>query len=433
MIIDRKTILKLVFLAVFSIPLSLVFNVRGLRITITEVLFSIAFLLWIPGIFYSYKDRIELPKLSLPMVFFLITCMVSMINAQNILISIRETLQFIGLFCIYFLIVNSIETREEVHKLLFLLLLGGIAASLLGLYQYLFTHEPIHFRINEFRLRAYSAFGQPNAFGGYLTGLIPISIGLYFFTKKSVLRFAVLISIFIMGLALFATYSRGSWVSLSIGLMIFIRYYENAPSVKHVLFPIVVVLLAAGIILTDVRTQDGRMQDGRTQDGRTQIFSRDSNSQRLLLAKSAIDMTITNPLLGVGIGNYSIQLPHYATKELMDSFLTDYNQIEKKWFINRNKRIDVEIVHNMFLQISAETGLLGLSAFLWLLYAYYKEALWLIRTSSSARGKLLRAGLLGSATAVFGSGIFGWPFSHGVQEILILSMALSTAEQGIEL
>jgi hypothetical protein len=126
----------------------------------------------------------------------------SSLNAQNTLIAIREAVQFMWLFCIYFLIVNLFRTRKEINTILFLLLLGGIAASLLGLYQYLFTYEPFHFRINEFRLRAYATFGQPNAFGSFLIGLIPLSSGLYFSTNKSISRFAILISLFVMSLAL---------------------------------------------------------------------------------------------------------------------------------------------------------------------------------------------------------------------------------------
>jgi hypothetical protein len=121
--------------------------------------------------------------------------------------------------------------------------------------------------------------------------------------------------------------------------------------------------------------------------------------------KMAVDMTIRHPFTGVGQGNYGLLLP----KDL---------QV-------------VETPHNMFLQISAEMGLIGLAAFLWLLYAYYKSSLRLVRTASNDEERVIRAGIIGSVTAVLASGLFGWPFSHGVQEILILSMALSTAEWGI--
>jgi O-antigen ligase len=140
-------------------------------------------------------------------------------------------------------------------------------------------------------------------------------------------------------------------------------------------------------------------------------------------------MTIAHPFFGVGIGNYSVQLSNYASRELIDSAQMDYNPIEKKWFVNPDKKIDIEIVHNMFLQIAAETGLLGLAAFLVLLYAYYKSSLKLIRiTNMKEYG--IRLSFIGSFTAILLSGLFGWPFSHGIQEILILSMALSIAPWG---
>lgn len=179
MILHRKIVLILVFLSVFSIPFSLVFNVRGVRVTTTEVLFSIAFLVWSVGIFRSYKNRIELTPMAIPIAFFLITCVLSTLNAQNKFIALRETLQFIWLFGIYFLIFHFAKDRKDISDILLLSVLAGVIISIAGLYQYFYVHEPFHFRINDFRLKAYATFGQPNAFGSYLIGLVPLSIGLF--------------------------------------------------------------------------------------------------------------------------------------------------------------------------------------------------------------------------------------------------------------
>jgi putative inorganic carbon (HCO3(-)) transporter len=426
----RKIVLILVFLSVFSIPFSLVFNVRGARVTTTEILFSIAFLVWTVGIFRSYKNRIELTPMAIPIAFFLTTCVLSTLNAQNKFIAFRETLQFIWLFGIYFLIFHFAKDRKDISDILLLSVLAGVIISMVGLYQYFYVHEPFHFRINDFRLKAYATFGQPNAFGSYLIGIVPLSIGLFNYYDSWRLKLLLLSSSFVMSLALFATFSRGSWIGLVFGMGIMFAVTYKRLSTISLLLTSLTVLLAAGIILGDIyfiKPEVIKPEVIKPEVIKPEVIKRFSNTQRLLLAKSALDMTIDHPFIGVGIGNYSVQLPNYASKELIESAQIDYNPKERKWFVNPNKKIDIEIAHNMFLQIAAEMGLLGLAAFLWVLYAYYKSSLKLSRTTADIREYGLRAGLVGSFTAIIVSGVFGWPFSHGTQEILVLVMAMSMA------
>lgn len=348
--------------------------------------------------------------------------MLSTLNAQNKFIALRETLQFIWLFGVYFLIFHFAKDRKDISDILFLSVSAGVIISIAGLYQYFYVHEPFHFRINDFRLKAYATFGQPNAFGSYLIGFVPLSIGLFNYYDSWKWKLLLLSSSFVMSLALFATFSRGSWIGLVFGMGIMFAVTYKRLSKISLLLPSLTVLLAAGIILGDIYFI------------KPEVIKRFSNTQRLLLAKSALDMTVDQPLIGVGPGNYSVQLPNYASKELIESAQIDYNPKERKWFVNPNKKIDIEIAHNMFLQIAAEMGLLGLAAFLWVLYTYYKISLKLLKQCKLPKNigqYFIRAGLIGSFTAIMVSGLFGWPFSHGVQEILILSMALSTAEWGM--
>lgn len=414
----------LILISIFAIPFPFPMPLQGIKITLPLILFFVAFLFWI-GSFKSAKNKFEATPLFIPIVIFLVICMLSVFEAENKMIAVKETLQFAGLFLIYYLIFHFIKDkdRDYINNILIILISGGIMVSIIGLYQYRFISEPFHFRINEARLRAYATFGQPNAFGSYLIGLAPLSIGFYISNNSSKWRFAAIVSLFIISLAIFATFSRGSWIGLILGIGIMLAITPKQVFRISLLMPFLTLLLAAGIISGDVYLVSQR---NRTLSSIP--FQRTfSDTQRFLLAKSAVAMTLDHPINGVGIGNYSVLLPYYASDELLESAQMDYDQKSGKWFVNRNKKIDIEIVHNMFLQISAEMGLLGLAAFLWLLYAYYKASLRLVRTSSNDKEKVIRAGLVGSATAVLGSGIFGWPFSHGVQEILILSMALSTA------
>lgn len=426
----KKILHALILLSVFSIPFSWIFN-TGVRLTITttEILFSLAFLVW----FFEtsqFRNKTKFTPLGAPIALFLGICILSSLFAQNKFVACRETLQFVWLFGIYYLILHFAEDRKDVCDILVLGILAGTIISVLGLYQYRFTNEPYYFRIGYYRLRAYATFGQPNAFGGYLIGLIPITIGLTIHNSNGKWKLAMLLSLFIMSLSLFATFSRGSWIGLLGGLGIMFKITHKRLSRKSLFLPLFIVLLAASVIFGDMYFTKPEVT--KPEVTREIFYRHFSNTQRLLLAKSALAMTRDHPIVGVGLGNFSVLLPQYASGELIKSAQLDFDKKTGKWFTNPSKKIDIQIVHNMFLQISAETGLLGLAIYLWLLYAYYKSSFKLLGNHAiNTREYAIRAGLIGSFTAIMISGVFGWPFSHGVQEILVLSIALSLSPWGI--
>ena len=76
---------------------------------------------------------------------------------------------------------------------------------------------------------------------------------------------------------------------------------------------------------------------------------------RITLAKGAFAMIQGHPLLGVGANNYSLSMPEYDPFD----------------FGNQRR---VVIVHDIYLLVAAETGLVGLAAFLWFLASLFVQA-----------------------------------------------------------
>src|SRR2546430_1151113 len=76
--------------------------------------------------------------------------------------------------------------RRQVRTLLGLLMLGGLAESLLGAVQFLFQIGPPSFAVGRF-LRAYGTFGQPNPYGGYLAMVLPIAVAIVWTHAPSVI------------------------------------------------------------------------------------------------------------------------------------------------------------------------------------------------------------------------------------------------------
>ena len=79
-------------------------------------------------------------------------------------------------------------------------------------------------------------------------------------------------------------------------------------------------------------------------------FSEESFVQREYLIKQSIGMFIKNPMFGVGINNF-------------------YNNLEK----TKEKTLFIQPVHNIFLLVLSETGLVGVIYFLIIFYKSLKR------------------------------------------------------------
>ena len=77
-----------------------------------------------------------------------------------------------------------------------------------------------------------------------------------------------------------------------------------------------------------------------------------SNVSRLISAGAAWDIFMKHPLLGAGIGNYAMHLASVLPWEQL--------------------RFAMPIVGNIYLEILAETGLFGISAFIWVLWSAHR-------------------------------------------------------------
>jgi O-antigen ligase len=77
--------------------------------------------------------------------------------------------------------------------------------------------------------------------------------------------------------------------------------------------------------------------------------------RRIELNKTALRMIKAHPFLGVGLGNFIVRIFEFSR--------------------NKETIYWLQPVHNIFLLVAAESGLLGLGLFLWLLLVTYKRLL----------------------------------------------------------
>ena len=113
-------------------------------------------------------------------------------------------------------------------------------------------------------------------------------------------------------------------------------------------------------------------------------------TQRLLIWRDTLVMCIRKPL-GVGIGAYHIHFPQFASKRLME--------------ILPPGKFIVNYAHNEFLQVWAETGILGFGLFLWIISSFFFNGFVLLGKSKRDEVALI-GGIIFASIAVLVHSLF---------------------------
>ena len=183
---------------------------------------------------------------------------------------------------------------------------------------------------NQTFLRAFFPFPDPHTSGLFL-GMTAFP-ALAFLYVRGWRRDVTLGAFAFVALAVLLSFSRGSWIAFLAGLMTFLALaWQKLPSGLRYLALVGCAVVTITVFLVPAL---------RTRAASTFNFQEGSIAARLALWKETGKVFRMSPLLGVGLGNLA---PALSPGE---PFRTPTN------------------AHNLFLEIAAETGLVGLALFL---------------------------------------------------------------------
>lgn len=423
----RAILHALLVASALLIPFDILFPFLPIRLTVSEVLLSVAFVVWaIRSPRAAMAARTS--GLLIPLGGFVITAMIGSAFAVSKPAVVRETVQFAWMVVMVLFVANIVEDIRLIRKIQTALLVVSGIVSIVGIYQYFFLREPVSGLIAATRFRAVGFYDQPNALGSFLIGVLPLAVGTFLFlpatstgAKKRAVQFFLGSMIVLLSAALVATFSRGSWIGFGLGGGVYVVLMWRSLQWRRLITATAFGTIAGLLIVFDLAQQPASVDPEFA--GRS--FS---NRQRALLAGAAIDIAKDYPLLGIGFGNYPYRLPEYASEELKTLLQRDYDPLAKRFFVNPEKPPTIELVHNMLLQVLCETGVTGLIFFVWLIAAILIAAIRGIRLQEYSDGMALRVACLGGLIAILTAGLFGWPFSHGVLELLIFLAGISLSQ-----
>ncbi|MFH0778033.1 MAG: O-antigen ligase family protein [Candidatus Eisenbacteria bacterium] len=294
-----------------------------------SVVLMLGFVAWIARSLLSSDFTISATKVDLALGVYLAALLVSMLFSTSPEAGGRELLLVAKWLAFYVLLVNTVRDRKAVVTVSAALVLGAALSGVVALW--VFSRETM-MSIFGAVFRAAGLAGNPNELAIVMVTVLPISVYMIAVTKRRSTRLLFAAATMVLVAANFTTLARtGLLAMLLVFAMIAVserrRTWTRVVLVVFlVAFPLVIPkgfwlrFAASGVLGTDY-----------------------SAAVRAGAMRAGASMIAENPVTGAGLGMYLAKS-------------TQYGDI-----------IFPLVAHNMFLHVTAECGLLGLSAMLFLI------------------------------------------------------------------
>ncbi len=361
-IILSLSMLTLISLLYLFLPFQIALNPGGgFDVASVRVIIPLIVIMWLVHSLITRKLwiawRIQTPLL----LSFLFLCTFSLVGASEVSWGLRKLLFLISFFPLYFVLTVLLDTHEKVVHLTKCIVFGSFALAIVSIIQFLLqfviplnalfqiltrnilplflgdafaqsvaNYPSIFVNIGGHTLmRAVAIFPDPHMLSFYLGMTAPLAIGLAFvFQQKKTLFFSIAATILLANLL---TFSRGGYLGIVSGLLFLfaLRFRHWTTRTKKLFFA---SILGCAFIVFASPIGTRFLSSFNTDEG--------SNQGRIAMWQAATDIIIEHPLLGVGLGNYSLAVKPSATYR------------------------DPIYAHNLFLDIAAETGIINAFIFI---------------------------------------------------------------------
>ncbi|MBA7512458.1 hypothetical protein ES705_04463 [subsurface metagenome] len=381
---------------IFNPPKELAFN----------ILVIIGLMLWKLRMVNKEELKITRTPLNLPVLAFMVICPLSLLWSNSPMVSLLELPLFLAGPILYFIVANNIRDEHQINRLLTTLL---ITSSLLGIYG-IFQYQGIDFAFwkgNIARQQVFGLFGNVNYFAEYLIVPLPLAISLFLACQNRRHKILLLVGVLVMGGSLVLTFTRGSYLAIGISSIFMFLLYLTSQGKSFIkehkkifIFIFALIILATFIFsLPNPLNEPGTaISKIKSRISISQFTQGSSLKRRITIWKFTGLMIKDHPLLGSGIGTFKYNSLNYQAQF--------FDQGE-------NRRLYpygiADKVHNEYLQLGAEIGILGLGIFLWFIITYFKYGLRILKKSKDKYKQGTLIGLMGGVMAVLIDAIFGFP------------------------
>lgn len=344
------------------------------------------------------KVLIEMGPITVALLLFVSVGLLSLWSPFDAWLGFTEWAKWVQVLIGAYIVGDRLKDDRALRHVRFLLISIGVASGLqacIGIWQHIIHGEgPLHFLIAPGIYRAYGTFMQPNPFGGFLgftgalfVGLILVSGWEAIWERRPVPDWfwpGIVVVLVIVG-GLYGSWSRGAWMGFGAAMAVMAGSLPRRSlwgfGFLLVFLGGVALLLAFDALPASVEARlIGFLDYARFADVRG-VGVNDANYafiERMAHWQAALGMWQSRFWTGVGMGNYDVAYPVFRLA---------------------NWPYALGHAHNFYLNLLAETGVVGLTSYLLLLSAIFL-GLWRALRVLCGWRRGLTLGLLGAWTHI---------------------------------
>jgi O-antigen ligase len=314
-----------VLLLVASAPLEFVINIGSGSLTITKVVGAVSFGAFTLNAFATRRRLIFDGAHGLVFLLLAIS-LVSMVHARDLSAAVLTTTRYAGFVALFFVVSQFVGAHELQRRIAWTLSLGSCVTGVWASWNFLSGATSAAY--------VGPGFGGAGDIAFILATTLPFTMWLL--RERGAARVAALAMTAIIVVSVLLTLSRGALVGIGAGL-IWYTLFERRNS-RALVAGVIVVGLALFLV---VRLDRGPIETGL----RFKQKVASTNVQTRIEAWDAASrLAAAHPLLGVGPGNFQI------------------------YYLDETGRPPgtrtIKVVHNAYLDVGAELGIVALAAFL---------------------------------------------------------------------
>ena len=301
----------------------------------------------------------------------------------------------------FWISIRLLHTADDVQKLFYVLMFAGVCISGFAMFEFLMgrnilieklimsTDSSMQETMSSFYhtaeaisqmgssiYRCFSVFINPIEFGSFMTMVFPFPlVAVKLVSGKRRWLYGFIASVCFLGVLL--SFSRGpilTSVLQIMGLALLLRPPRRLV-VGSVLAMVLAISLAWPLIGDSITSR---------------FKEKDNVTLRFILWEIGLHLVADNPVLGVGLGNFS-SYQKKAERDYRVGPIVEEGNID-----------NIATVDNTYIQLAAETGLLGFGSFLSVMLVFFALTIKLYRRSLQNSDSQLQALVLGSGFGVFG-------------------------------
>jgi O-antigen ligase len=302
-----------------------------------------------------WREAPQLIVLFAALLAYLAIVALSIVVASSHSATLKEIIKWGEVTAAVVLTLLLARTERQVRLVAWALIVAGLAEALLGCAQWAFATGSLG--PGGSSIRVFGTFGQPNPYGGYLNFALPLALSLALFGRDARERWVAAAASVILLLAEGLANSRGALIGLTAAVVIIavLGWRRERLAISAVVFGVPLAIIAwigqlvpqhlQNAVLNQVRVNGLTLSCAPNSGVNDANFS---TVERLAHWVAGLRMFLAHPLLGVGAGNYNNAYSQYAVACWPEP---------------------LGHAHNYYINVAAETGILGLVTFLALVVA----------------------------------------------------------------